>query len=538
MSLSKEDLLASLSLGSDSAPTFEDTIGIEMSLEDLEKQCALLGPADTAGPTRAARPVRNPQRPSINGRPEETNVRKTIIHQNTKTKQGKIIQIGNWQLGERLGKGAFGTVYKGLDLRTGQFVAVKRIVKGAVDGRTMMKEINFLKTFNHPNIVSYVNLIQTEGHLNLILEYVDSGSLAQVLAGYGFFPESLAAIYTEQVLQGLDYLHKRSVIHRDIKGGNILITREGAIKLADFGIATVASPNPRHSLVEGSPYWMAPEAIEMSCNPTTKSDIWSLGCTLIELITGVPPYFEMVSVSACYRMVNDDHPPLPDDISKELADFLLKCFTRNVDERPDAEALLSHPWIRKHVHTSKPDADQMKRTIKRHTMGKESQKLRTDLANLDFDAETFEEALNSSSNSSTPRVQISTQRASVQQGSTKPAKSTPAKEKPPITLTIYSVETRRSIFTYTVYHMKIVNGNKTYEIERTWSDFKEMHDQVQIALPTITLPACPERRFWGVMDPDFVRRRWKEMQQCANEMLAISRVRENDAFKSFLENKK
>ena len=115
MSLSKEDLLASLSLGSDSAPTFEDTIGIEMSLEDLEKQCALLGPADTAGPTRAARPVRNPQRfvhpisrqipslsshpgsrPSINGRPEETNVRKTIIHQNTKTKQGKIIQIGNW----------------------------------------------------------------------------------------------------------------------------------------------------------------------------------------------------------------------------------------------------------------------------------------------------------------------------------------------------------------------------------------------------------------------------------------------------------
>merc|ERR1712137_1176253 len=350
-------------------PSFENTIGIEMSLEDLENQCALLSTADNSGPTRAARPVRtgsNPQRPSINGRPEESNVRKTIIHQNTKTKQGKIIQIGNWQLGERLGKGAFGTVYKGLDLRTGQFVAVKRIVKGAVDGRTMMKEINFLKTFNHPNIVSYVNLIQTEGHLNLILEYVDSGSLAQVLAGYGFFPESLAAIYTEQVLHGLDYLHKCSVIHRDIKGGNILITRDGAIKLADFGIATVASPNPRHSLVEGSPYWMAPEAIEMSCNPTTKSDIWSLGCTLIELITGVPPYFEMSSVSACFKMVSEGRPPLPEDISKELTDFLICCFRRPVDTRPDARELMSHPWITKHVQSSKTtgDVEQVRRTIK------------------------------------------------------------------------------------------------------------------------------------------------------------------------------
>ena len=84
---------------------------------------------------------------------------------------------------------------------------------------------------------------------------MDSGSLAQVLAGYGFFPESLAAIYTVQVLEGLAYLHEKDVIHRDIKGGNILITRDGSIKLADFGIATVASSNPRHSLVEGSPYW-------------------------------------------------------------------------------------------------------------------------------------------------------------------------------------------------------------------------------------------------------------------------------------------
>lgn len=90
---------------------------------------------------------------------------------------------------------------------------------------------------------------------DFFFRFVDSGSLSQVLAGYGFFPESLAAIYISQVLEGLVYLHSKQVIHRDIKGGNLLITREGYIKLADFGIATVVSTTQRHSLVEGSPYW-------------------------------------------------------------------------------------------------------------------------------------------------------------------------------------------------------------------------------------------------------------------------------------------
>jgi len=248
------------------------------------------------------------------------------------------------------------------------------------------------------------------------------------------------------------------------------------------------------------------------------------GLPLIELITGVPPYFEMSSVSACYRMVNDEHPPLPDDISRELGEFLRACFTRDVSARPDAAALLNHPWIRQHVQTSQPDAEQMRRTIKRHTMGKESQKLRSDLANLDFDAATFEEAVNS------PRRGGPEQPAPI----SKPA---PAPAKAPITVTIYSVETRRSIFTYTVYHMKIVQGNKTYNIERTWSDFKEMHDQVQAALPDRNIPPCPERRFWGVMDPDFVRRRWKELQDCTNDMVLMPEIRQLPAFQSFVENK-
>lgn len=144
---------------------------------------------------------------------------------------------------------------------------------------------------------------------------------------------------------------------------------------------------------------MAPEAIEMSCNPTTKSDIWSLGCTLIELITGVPPYFEMTSVSACFKMVSEDHPPLPEDISKELEAFLKLCFCRSVERRPSARDLLKHSWITKHVQTSKTsgDLEQMRRTIKRHTLGKEASKLKQDIKNIDFSAKTFEQAISSPS---------------------------------------------------------------------------------------------------------------------------------------------
>merc|ERR1712137_1454093 len=140
---------------------------------------------------------------SKTGRPEE--IFGTIKKKNAKG--ATTMQVGNYQLGAKLGKGAFGAVYKGLDLKTGQFVAIKRIGLDRIDGDQMMKEINFLKNFHHKNIVQYIGLVQTDRHMNLVLEFIDSGSLAQVLANYGFFPESLAAIYVSQVLEGLIYLH-------------------------------------------------------------------------------------------------------------------------------------------------------------------------------------------------------------------------------------------------------------------------------------------------------------------------------------------
>jgi serine/threonine protein kinase len=115
-----------------------------------------------------------------------------------------------------------------------------------------------------------------------------------------------------QVLQGLVYLHEQGVIHRDIKGANILTTKDGIVKLADFGVATKSNVNEYN--VVGTPYWMAPEVIELS-GATTASDIWSLGCTVIELLDGKPPYHKLQPMPALFRIVNDDHPPLPEGAS-------------------------------------------------------------------------------------------------------------------------------------------------------------------------------------------------------------------------------
>ena len=143
--------------------------------------------------------------------------------------------------------------------------------------------------------------------------YCENGSLHSIAKNFGRFPENLVGLYMSQVLRGLLYLHEQGVIHRDIKGANILTTKEGLVKLADFGVASRTTGLDENSVV-GTPYWMAPEVIELS-GATTASDIWSLGCTVIELLEGRPPYHNLQPMPALFRVVNDDHPPLPQGAS-------------------------------------------------------------------------------------------------------------------------------------------------------------------------------------------------------------------------------
>lgn len=205
-------------------------------------------------------------------------------------------------------------------------------------------EIQLLQSLEHPNIVQYIDTIAEPDFLNIVLEYIEAGQLSSLLSKLGGTPpETLIAFYTAQILIGLQYLHREGVVHRDIKGANILSTKEGLVKLADFGVATKLTDV--NSGPSGTPYWMAPEVIEMKEEQMTANDIWSMGCTVLEFITGKPPYFDLNPMAACYRIVQDPQPPIPDGLSVNLEDFLVQCFVKNPERRPDATALLQHPFV-------------------------------------------------------------------------------------------------------------------------------------------------------------------------------------------------
>ncbi|KAK4896572.1 Protein kinase of the Mitotic Exit Network [Elasticomyces elasticus] len=256
--------------------------------------------------------------------------------------------LKDFQLGDILGRGAFGSVYRALNWSTGETVAIKQISlshlqqTSATHLPALMQEIDLLKNLNHPNIVKYHGFVKSTENLYIILEYCENGSLHSICKNFGKFPENLVSLYTAQVLQGLVFLHEQGVIHRDIKGANILTTKEGLVKLADFGVATKSSTDG--ASVVGTPYWMAPEVIELS-GASTASDIWSLGCTVIELLDGKPPYSNFAPMPALFRIVNDDHPPLPEGVSPLVRDFLMQCFQKDPNLRVSAKKLLRHPWI-------------------------------------------------------------------------------------------------------------------------------------------------------------------------------------------------
>ncbi|KAF7545808.1 hypothetical protein G7046_g9468 [Stylonectria norvegica] len=292
-----------------------------------------------------------------NGRPGVVASRERSAMSGTPTRKDKLREtsavqdpgLKDYRLGECLGKGAFGSVYKAFNWGTGEAVAVKQIKIANLpksELRMIESEIDLLKNLHHDNIVKYIGFVKSLDYLNIILEYCENGSLHSICKAYGKFPENLVGVYMTQVLLGLQYLHDQGVIHRDIKGANILTTKDGTVKLADFGVSTstLAGAQDKEAQVVGTPYWMAPEIIQLS-GASSASDIWSVGCTVIELLQGRPPYHNLAAMPALFAIVNDDHPPLPEGISAAARDFLMQCFQKDPNLRVTARKLLRHAWI-------------------------------------------------------------------------------------------------------------------------------------------------------------------------------------------------
>ncbi|XP_050042204.1 uncharacterized protein [Dermacentor andersoni] len=256
-----------------------------------------------------------------------------------------------WIKGKLIGKGAFGLVWCGLRKSGGELVAVKQFQLGGADVLSAVQlEVDILQSLKHPNIVGFLGVQQEEALVNLFLEFVSGGSLAANLAQFGAFPETVVRRYGRQLLQALAYLHQRNVIHRDIKGNNVMVCPgTGTIKLIDFGCATFEpSSADCEGLVasaRGTPYWMAPEVIcQEECSH--KSDVWSVGCTVIEMFQTKPPWYELSPLAAAFAIgQGTSDPKFPDQISPDARDFILTCLKRCPGERPTAEELLTHRFL-------------------------------------------------------------------------------------------------------------------------------------------------------------------------------------------------
>lgn len=265
---------------------------------------------------------------------------------------------GSYALQEVIGRGAYGTVYKGIWREVGRPVAIKRVSRSRLssdENKALQTEILLFKNLKHKHIVNYIEAVDDpeSAFLDIVMEFVEGGSLFSVTQSIRksldvdefIFQEHVVAAFVRQVILGLCYLHKQGVVHRDIKCANILVTKDSLVKLADFGVASTKPADMSGPIdVAGSPYWMAPEIITLS-GSSTASDIWSLGCTVIELLTGAPPYHEYADVTALFRIVSDECPPLPSNLSSECQDFLHKCFNKDAHLRASATELLSHKWL-------------------------------------------------------------------------------------------------------------------------------------------------------------------------------------------------
>ncbi|XP_050388079.1 mitogen-activated protein kinase kinase kinase 3 [Argentina anserina] len=266
--------------------------------------------------------------------------------------------LSKWKKGRLLGRGTFGHVYVGFNSESGQMCAIKE-VRLITDDQSLKEclkqlnqEINLLSQLSHPNIVRYHGSEMGEEALSVYLEYVSGGSIHKLLQEYGAFKEPVIQNYTRQILSGLAYLHGRNTVHRDIKGANILVDPNGEIKLADFGMAKHITNCASMLSFKGSPYWMAPEVVMNTNGYSLAVDIWSLGCTILEMATSKPPWSQYEGVAAIFKIGNSkDMPDIPDYLSHEAKNFVRLCLQRNPSERPTASQLLDHPFIREQMTT-------------------------------------------------------------------------------------------------------------------------------------------------------------------------------------------
>ncbi|KAH8171917.1 protein kinase domain-containing protein [Sarocladium implicatum] len=279
---------------------------------------------------------------------------------------GESWDDNKWMKGALIGQGSFGSVYLALHAVTGELLAVKQVETPAPGANSqndnrkksmieaLKREISLLRDLRHPNIVQYLGCSSSADYLNIFLEYVPGGSVQTMLNSYGALPEPLVRSFVRQILTGLSYLHNRDIIHRDIKGANILVDNKGTIKISDFGISkkleasnilSGANNNKHRPSLQGSVFWMAPEVVKQT-SYTRKADIWSLGCLVVEMMTGTHPYPDCSQLQAIFKIGGGKAAPtIPEHASEDAQAFLAQTFEIDHNSRPSADELMLSKFL-------------------------------------------------------------------------------------------------------------------------------------------------------------------------------------------------
>lgn len=248
----------------------------------------------------------------------------------------------------KIGQGASGGVYTAKRANDEQLVAIKQMALAQQPKKDLIvNEIEVMRAAHHPNIVNFVDAYLHGGELWVIMEYMNGGPLTDVVMHSILSEQQIAAVARECVT-GLRHLHSQGVIHRDIKSDNVLLSMRGEIKLTDFGFcAQLSSAQAKRMTMVGTPYWMAPEVVNRR-EYDARVDVWSIGILCIEMIEGEPPYLNENPLRALYLIATTGTPKLhaPERLSSLIRSFLSVCLEVDIERRPDATTLLSHPFLR------------------------------------------------------------------------------------------------------------------------------------------------------------------------------------------------